>query len=102
MKENREMAWREIQGHTKDGDGSISQPSRVEIKHELCHSFTTRKLKFMPVVLILACFHLSRNQSKVEKVNSKFFLYNAIPFNAANSGHYYQTIINTTAETREV
>ena len=35
---------------------------------------------------------------KVGKVISKFFLFNAIPFNAADSGHYYQSMIDTIAE----
>jgi len=58
--------------------------------------------------LILTCSHRSRNQSKacshrrllkkVEKAILKFFLYNAIPFNVADSGHYYQAMIDTIAE----
>jgi len=32
---------------------------------------------------------------KIEKAILKFFLYNAIPFNVAYSGPYYQTMINT-------
>ena len=35
---------------------------------------------------------------KVGKAISKFFLFNAIPFNAADSGPYYQSIIDTIAE----
>ena len=41
---------------------------------------------------------LSENIKKVRKVISKFFLYNAIPFNAAYSGPYYQAMINTIVE----
>ncbi|RVW89461.1 hypothetical protein CK203_046848 [Vitis vinifera] len=35
---------------------------------------------------------------KVGKTISKFFLFNAIPFNAADSGPYYQSMIDTIAE----
>ena len=35
---------------------------------------------------------------KVGKAISKFFLFNGIPFNAANSGPYYQSMIDTVAE----
>ena len=35
---------------------------------------------------------------KVGKAISKFFLFNAIPFNAANSGPYYQSMIDTIAK----
>ena len=35
---------------------------------------------------------------KVGKAISKFFLFNGIPFNAADSGPYYQSMIDTIAE----
>ena len=35
---------------------------------------------------------------KVGKAISKFFLFNGIPFNAANSGPYYQSMIDTIVE----
>ena len=35
---------------------------------------------------------------KVGKAISKFFLFNAIPFNAVDSGPYYQSMIDTIAE----
>ncbi|RVX00555.1 hypothetical protein CK203_036912 [Vitis vinifera] len=35
---------------------------------------------------------------KVGKASSKFFLFNAIPFNTADSGPYYQSMIDTIAE----
>ena len=38
------------------------------------------------------------NIKKVEKSMAKFFHYNAISFNAADSGPYYQGMINTIAE----
>ena len=36
--------------------------------------------------------------NKVGKGISKFFLFNAIPFNAIDSGPYYQSMIDTIAE----
>ena len=35
---------------------------------------------------------------KVGKVISKFFLFNAIPFNATDSGSYYQSMIDAIAK----
>ena len=40
----------------------------------------------------------TENIKKVEKFMAKFFHYNAIPFNAADSGPYYQVMVNTIAE----
>ena len=40
----------------------------------------------------------TENVKKVEKVMTKFFHYNAISFNATDSGPYYQVMINTSAE----
>jgi len=40
----------------------------------------------------------TENIKKVEKFMTKFFHYNAIPFYTADSGSYYQTMINTIAE----
>ncbi|CAK9184166.1 unnamed protein product, partial [Ilex paraguariensis] len=37
----------------------------------------------------------SENLKKVGKTISKFFLFNAISFNAADSGPYYQSMIDT-------
>ena len=41
---------------------------------------------------------LTENIKKVRKFMAKFFHYNVIPFNAADSGPYYQAMINTIAE----
>ena len=41
---------------------------------------------------------LADGVKKVGKAISKFFHFNAIPFNAADSGPYYQTMIDTIAE----
>ena len=40
----------------------------------------------------------SENVKEIGKAISKFFLYNAIPFNAADSSPYYQAMINTIVE----
>ena len=40
----------------------------------------------------------TEDAKKVGKAISKFFLFNAIPFNAADSGPYYQSMIDTIAE----
>ena len=40
----------------------------------------------------------TKNVKKVEKTLAKFFHYNAIPFNVADSGPYYQAMINIIAE----
>ena len=40
----------------------------------------------------------TENIKKVRKFMAKFFHYNAISFNAADSGPYYQAMINTIAE----
>jgi len=41
----------------------------------------------------------SKNVKKAEKVISKFFLYNIIPFGADDSGSYYQAMINRITKT---
>jgi len=41
----------------------------------------------------------TENVKKVEKAMVKFFHYNAISFNAVDSGPSYQALINTIAET---
>ena len=40
----------------------------------------------------------TENIKKVENFMAKFFHYNAKPFNATDSGPYYQAKINTIAE----
>ena len=41
----------------------------------------------------------TENVKKVGRVVSKFFFFNGIPFNAADSGPYYQTMIDTIVDT---
>ena len=40
----------------------------------------------------------TEGMKKVGKTISKFFIFNAIPFNASDSGPYYQSMIDTIAE----
>ena len=40
----------------------------------------------------------TEDMRKVGKAISKFFLFNAIPFNAIDNGPYYQSMIDTIAE----
>ena len=40
----------------------------------------------------------TEGEMKVGKAISKFFLFNGIPFNAADSKPYYQSMIDTIAE----
>ena len=108
MKESREMTWRSAEGHKRDISGNSSQPSGSEIKCELRRSLPLEKLKFQPVVLILTCSQQNRNQlkacfqlrilKKLKKFMAKFLHCNTISFNAADSGPYYQVMINTIAE----
>ena len=41
----------------------------------------------------------AKGTKKVGKTISKFFLFNGIPFNTADIGSYYQSMIDTIAET---
>jgi len=101
------MIWRDTQGYTKDVGGSSSQPSRLGIKHGLRRSFTAREAEipvhgidpymFPPKQKSIKSMFSSDNFKKVGRAISKF-LYNAIPFNATDSGPYYQAMINTITE----
>ncbi|KAL6335075.1 hypothetical protein AAG906_026455 [Vitis piasezkii] len=90
--------------------GSSSQPSNARIKRELTRSFSVRKGASIPPKGIDPYMFPSKQKSikslfsiegvkKVGKTISKFFLFNAIPFNAADSGPYYQSMIDTIAKT---
>jgi len=102
------MAWREPQSYTKDVSDNSLQPSISEIKHELCRSFTTREAEISVCSIDPYMFpskqksiknmFSSENVKVVRKAISKFFLYNAISFNIADSGPYYQAMSNTIAK----
>ena len=95
MKKSREMTWRSAEG--VDNGGSSSQPSGPVINRELCRSMTTREAEISARDIDLTCSQQNRNQSKyvlknikkVEKSMTKFFHYNAMLLNAADSGPYY-------------
>ena len=110
MKESHEMTKRSTEGHTRDVGGVAvvrslqDQGSNVDCVRVL----PLKKLKFQHMVLILTCSQQNRNKSKafsqlrmlkkLERPFQKFFHYNAIPFNAADSDPYYQVMINTIVE----
>ena len=108
MKEIHQIFLKDRQEHQKDG--SSSQPSNARIKHRLTHSFNVREGASIPPKGIDPYMSPSKHKSikslysiegmkKVGKTISKFFLFNAIPFNAADNGPYYQSMIDTIAET---
>ena len=106
MKESREMTWRSTEG--VDISGSSSQPSGSGINRGLRRSITTREAEisargidpymFPTKQKSIKHMFLTENIKKVRKFMTKFFHYNAIPFNTADSGLYYQAMINTIAE----
>ena len=83
--------------------------SSVGIKRGPIRSFSIREGANIPQKGIDSYMFPSKQKSiksmfsvegakKVGKVISKFFLFNGIPFNAADSGPYYQSMIDTIAE----
>ena len=107
MKESHEMAWRSVEGHTRDIGGRSSQPSSG-INRGLRQSMTMREAEISARDINPYMFPIrqksiksmfsTENIKKVGKSMAKFFHYNAIPFNAADSGPYYQAMINTIVE----
>ncbi|CAK9169256.1 unnamed protein product, partial [Ilex paraguariensis] len=112
MKESRQMAWMEEEGRrhsVSNASGRSSQPSSSGIKREPPRSYSTKEAASMPVSGLDPYMFPSKQKSvkgmfsganlkKVEKAISKFFLFNVIPFNAADSGPYYQSMIDTIAD----
>ncbi|RVW44125.1 hypothetical protein CK203_108461 [Vitis vinifera] len=107
MKESRRIFEEDGQEHQKGG--SSSQPSNVRIKRGLTRSFSVREGASIPPKGIDPYMFPSKHKSikslfstegmkKVGKAMSKFFLFNAIPFNVADNGPYYQSMIDTIAE----
>ncbi|CAK9160120.1 unnamed protein product, partial [Ilex paraguariensis] len=122
MKESRQMAWMEEEGRRHFvsnassrsnkghffGPGS-SQPSGLGIKRGPPRSYSVKEGASVPISgidpymfsskqkLVKGMFS-SEKHEKVGKAISKFFLFNAIPFNAADSGPYYQSMIDTIAD----
>ena len=95
------MTWRSAEG--VDIGGSSSQPSESGINHRLRRSFTTREAEiparsinpymFPTKQKSIKSMFSTENVKKVRKAMTKFFHYNAIPSNAADSGPYYQAMI---------
>ena len=107
IKENRQIFEEDRQEHQKGG--SSSQPSNARIKRGLTRSFSVREGASIPSKGIDLYMFPSKQKSikslfstegvkKVGKTISKFFLFNSIPFNATDSGPYYQSMIDTIAE----
>ena len=99
------MAWRSAGVNI---GGSSSQPSGSGINRGLRRSMTMREAEnpaggidpymFPTKQKSIKSMFSTENIKKVGKFVAKFFHYNAIPFNAADSGPYYQAMINTIAE----
>ena len=106
MKESREMAQRSAEG--VDFGGSSSQSSGSGINRRLRQSMTTREAEtpargidpyMFPIKQkSMKSMFSTENIKQVRKFMAKFVHYNAIPFNAADSGPYYQGMINTIVE----
>ncbi|CAK9137880.1 unnamed protein product [Ilex paraguariensis] len=106
MKESCQMTWMEEESRRY----SVSQPSGSRIKRRPPRSYSVKEGVSVPVHGGIDSYMFSpkqksvkdmfsgENLKKVAKAISKFFLFNAIPFNAADSGLYYQSMIDTIAE----
>ena len=107
MRESRRVFEEGRHGHERGG--TSSQPSGVGIKRGPIRSFSIREGANIPPKGIDSYMFPSKQKSiksmfsaegakKVGKAISNFFLFNGIPFNAADSGPYYQFMIDTIAE----
>ena len=105
----RESRFFEEGRHEHERGGTSSQPCGVSIKCGPIRNFNIREGVNIPPKGIDPYMFSSKQKSiksmfsvkgvkKVGKAISKFFLFNGIPFNAANSGPYYQSMIDTIAE----
>ena len=107
MRESRRFFEEGRHGHERGG--TSSQPCGVGIKRGPIRSFSIRKGAIIPPKGIDPYMFPSKQKSiksmfsvegvkKVGKTISKFFFFNGIPFNAADSGPYYQSMIGTISE----
>ena len=107
MRESRRVFEEGRHGHERVG--TSSQPSGAGIKRGPIRSFSIREGANIPQKGIDSYMFPSKQKSiksmfsaegakKVGNAISKFFLFNGIPFNAADSGPYYQSMIDTIAE----
>ncbi|CAK9180017.1 unnamed protein product [Ilex paraguariensis] len=92
-----------------NASGRSSQPSSLGIKRGPPRSYSVKEGASMPVSGLDPYMFPSKQKSvkgmfsdanleKVKKAISKFFLFDAIPFNVTDSGPYYQSIIDTIAD----
>ena len=95
--------------HGHERGGTSSQPCGTGIKRGPIRSFSIREGANIPPKGIDPYMFPSKQKSikslfsaegakKVGKAISKFFLFNGIPFNAADSRPYYQSMIDTITE----
>ena len=100
IKENRRIFEKGGQDHQKGA--SSSQPSNARIKRKSTHSFSVREGASTPPKGIDPYMFPSKfstkDVKKVGKIISTFFLFNAIPFNVADSGPYHQSMIDIIVE----
>ena len=107
MRESRRVFEEGRHGHERGG--TSSQPCGAGIKRGPIRSFIIREGANIPTKGIDPYMFRSKQKSiksmfsaegakKVGKAISKCFLFNGIPFNAADSGPYYQSMIDTIAE----
>ena len=107
MRESRRVFEEGRHGHERGS--TSSQPCGAGIKRGPIRSFSIREGANIPTKGIDPYMFRSKQKSiksmfsaesakKVGKAISEFFLFNGIPFNAADSGPYYQSMIDTIAE----
>ena len=104
MRESRRFFEEGRHGHERGG--TSSQPCGANIKRGQMRSFSIREIiNILPKGIDPYMFPSKRKSikslfsvegaKKVGKAISKFFLFNEIPFNAADIGPYYQSMIDT-------
>ena len=107
MRESRRFFEEGRHGHERGG--TSSQPRGASDKRGPIRSFSIREGANIPPKGIDPYMFPSKQKSikslfpakgakKVGKAISKFFFFNGIPFNAADSEPYYQSMIDTIAE----
>ena len=107
MRESRRVFEEGRHGHERGG--TSLQPCGAGIKHDPIQSISIREGANIPIKGIDPYMFRSKQKSiksmfsaegakKVGKDISKFFIFNGMPFNAAESGPYYQSMIDTIAE----
>ncbi|XP_075483777.1 uncharacterized protein LOC142523929 [Primulina tabacum] len=114
MKESRRTRAFEEDMQNRYGSGNVggssSSPSaNPNLRKQMTRSFSVREGAQLPSKGIDSYMFSSKRKSiknwfapekvkDVGKAISKWFIYNAIPFHAADSGPYYQAMINTIAD----